>query len=445
MKHASIASSLIAGLTLTVQAAVIEKSLDIQPVWAGTSVGFCLLTSGKIQYVAFYDADKQLTVASRHLDAEDWQFKKLDEHVAWDSHNYVVMAIDDDGQLHLSGNMHVKPLVYFRTQTPGDISTLERHEKMVGDRETRCTYPQFLRGPGNEVLFTYRDGRSGSGDQIYNVYDHKTKAWRRLLDQPLTDGHGKMNAYFHGPVKGSDGYMHLCWVWRNTPDASTNHDLSYARSKDMLHWEKGDGTPLKLPITIETAEIVDPIPVKGGITNGQATIGFDSQKRAIISYQKFDKDGMTQAYNARLEDGKWKIYQTSDGWDFRNLLQGGGSLGPEAGPRVGVHTVRLIDGKLLQSYDHPTKGSGTWVLDEKMLKPIGTVSEPRPEYMKELFKRTVDFPGMQVHFFNDLGKSEEPGVSYFLRWETLPAFRDQPREGAIPPANMLKLYKVKSQ
>ena len=42
---------------------------------------------------------------------------------------------------------------------------------MVGDREVSCTYPRFIRGPAGELIFAYRDGRSGNGADIYNVYD----------------------------------------------------------------------------------------------------------------------------------------------------------------------------------------------------------------------------------------------------------------------------------
>ena len=51
-----------------------------------------------------------------------------------------------------------------------------------------------------------------------------------MLDVPLTDGQGLMNAYQSQPTLGPDGWYHLYWVWRDTPDCSTNHDLSYMKS-----------------------------------------------------------------------------------------------------------------------------------------------------------------------------------------------------------------------
>ena len=57
------------------------------------------------------------------------------------------MAVDATGRLHLSGNMHCVPLVYFRMEKPGDIQTFKRVTKMVGSEEKRATYPRFIKGP----------------------------------------------------------------------------------------------------------------------------------------------------------------------------------------------------------------------------------------------------------------------------------------------------------
>jgi hypothetical protein len=119
----------------------VAESLDIADVPAGFPVGFCLLTAGERQRVAYYDAQHRMTVAARRLDSPVWRYRALPSAVGWDSHNYVTMAADDEGYLHLSGNMHGHPLVYFRTAAPWDIATFERLAGMTGENENRCTYP----------------------------------------------------------------------------------------------------------------------------------------------------------------------------------------------------------------------------------------------------------------------------------------------------------------
>jgi len=416
----------------------VEEIIDVTPVWSGHPVGFSLLTRQDKQFIGFYDADRNLTVASRVLNSTGWTFIHLPEKLGWDSHNSVAMALDDNGCLHLLANMHASPLVYFRTSEPYDVTTFEHLDRMIGDRETRCTYPSFMRGVSGEFIFTYRDGYSGNGEQIYNVYNHSTREWQRLIDQPLLSGKGQMNAYLHGPVKGPDGYYHLCWVWRDRSGCELNHDLSYARSRDMVHWETSGGKPHELPMTIDTAEIVDPVPVRCGMINGNSRLGFDSKNRPVISYHKFDEQGLTQAYNARLEDGTWTIYRVSD-WDYRWDFGGGGSIVFEI--RVGNVRARG-EGKLTQVFEHVKFGSREWTLDEDTFEVLSERDLP-PVSEGYLGPVESDFPEMMVQRRHDAGRSNDVSVRYVLRWETLPPNRDRPREGELPTPGMLKVLKLR--
>ncbi len=412
------------------------ESIDVEPVWAGHPVGFCLYTYHDRQFAAYYDADRQMKVAARKLDSREWDIVKLPESLGWDSHNSVTLAIDREGFLHLSGNMHVVPLVYYRTRKPLDIDTFER-APMVGNHEDRCTYPQFIDGPNGELYFTYRDGRSGSGDQIYNVYDTATSAWRRLLDTPLTSGLGKCNAYFDGPRLGPDGIFHLAWVWRNTPACETNHDISYARSADLVHWETVSGKSLALPITPGPDVVVDPVPPGGGVINGGVRVGFDSQNRPLISYHKYDASGQTQLYVARFDDGAWTTHQLSE-WDYRWAFTGGGSIKSEISVAP-IHPFK--HGKLEQGFTHVKYGSGKFIVDEATLKPIKCVISKSQKTAKPAPK-TDGGPALLARETGDRGASDDHRYRYVMRWETLGPNRDRPREGAIPPPSMLRVVRV---
>lgn len=409
---------------------ILEK-VPVAEVWPLTAVAFASETVAGQQFVCFYDAERVMTAAQRRLDSDEWTFQKLPSQLGWDSHNYVVLTLDDDGFIHISGNMHVNPLVYFRSEKPYDVTSLVPVHRMTGEKENQVTYPKFIRGPNRELIFNYRDGMSGKGDQIYNVYDLKTKTWTRLLDRPLTDGLGKMNAYFQGPVLGPDGWFHMTWIWRDTRDCSTNHDLCHARSKDLVRWETMSGEMVALPIRPDTAGVVvDPVPVEGGILNGNGKIGFDSKNRAVLTYHKFDEDGNTQIYNARWENGAWKLYQTSS-WNYRWYFSGGGSIINE----IEMTPVKLADGKLTQFFRHKTEGSGTWELDEETLRPVGIIQNPR--LPAEIRKVRSSFPGMRVKT-----RYDNIDGSYILRWEVLPQNRDEPRPEPWPTPVMLDVYKL---
>ncbi len=416
----------------------VDAVLDVAPVWPGHPVGFCLLTRPPYQFVGFYDAERRMTVAQRKLDDTAWQFTILDEQTGWDSHNYVTIALDAQGFLHLCGNMHCVPLVYFRSAKPFDAASLLRVPAMTESEEQQVTYPRFLEGPKGELVFTYRDGRSGSGNQIFNSYDIETKTWRRLLDKPLMDGEGARNAYFHGPVPGPDGYFHLCWVWRESPDCATNHDLSYARSKDLVHWEHSDGTAYTLPITLATAEVVDPVPAGGGMINGNAKLGFDARGSVVIGYHKHDERGYTQAYVARREVDGWHHVVVSD-WQYHWDFSGGGSIPFDI--RIGAPKT-AEDGGLVLPFSHKQFGSGRVRVDSETLRRIEVLGPEESRIPKGLSRAQSTFPGVEVRFEEDSGRAETGNVSYCLRWETLGPNRDRPRDPPWPEPTMLRLYRL---
>src|SRR5690606_18077944 len=149
---------------------------EIGPTWSGHSVGQELLTHGDQQYVAYYDAERRMTIAQRRLGETAWVRRSLDSVVGWDSHNYITLAVDRTAHLHVSGNMHVVPLVYFRSTRPGDVTSLVRVPTMVAaDTEQRVTYPRFFTSPDGDLIFRYRDGSSGDRSEEHTSELHHVK------------------------------------------------------------------------------------------------------------------------------------------------------------------------------------------------------------------------------------------------------------------------------
>lgn len=412
--------------------------VDVAPAWSGHSVGYCLLTRNDHQFLAYYDHDQRMVVASRRLESTTWKFKRLNQQVNWDSHHYITMAMDKAGHLHVSGNMHSDPLIYYRSEVPYDIDSLARVKSMVGQDEVKCTYPQFLLDATGELYFIYRSGKSGDGVQLVNRYDVESRTWKRHIESPLFDGLGRVSCYPEGPVLGPDGYFHLIWVWRESGACETNHLLCYARSKDLVHWESATGEAIALPMSPEsTATIIDPVPVEGGMINESTVVGFDGKGQAILSYHKFDAEGNTQIYNARVEDGVWNIYQTSD-WEHRWFFSGGGTIEVD----VDLGPVRVSsDGSLLQGYKHVKYGDGVWVLDEQTLKPRKTI--PGGAALLGTHNTPIgDYPDLRVRWKADEKRSMVDGHHYFLRWEAPLVNRDAKRDTVASPT-MLRVYEVK--
>lgn len=426
----------------------VEQVIAIDKVWSGQPVGFSLLTHGNRQYIAYYNAERNMVVGQRNLNELKFALTVMPATsratsggtstvLGWDSHNSVTMGIDPDGTIHLAGNMHVNPITYFRSTKPEDISTLKQEMKMVGSNEIQCTYPQFMNTRDGELIFHYRDGSSGNGNEIYNIYNRNLRQWQRLLDTPLTDGQGLMNAYQTQPTLLSDNWYHVYWVWRDTPDCSTNHDLSYIKSPDLKNWYNAFGDKIKLPVTLDNKSvIVDPIPVKGGIINLAASLCFDKNGSPLFAYHKYDQKGNLQFYTARLSNKKWEIKQLTN-WDYRWEFSGGGSINNEV--RIGSF-VNRSDGLYELGYGHIKYGNGTYLLNES-LEICGIVLKPGLPGL--LSKLEGTFPGLQVRTSSDLEKSKESGVRYLLKWETLPANRDQAPPPPWPAASQLYLFKLK--
>jgi hypothetical protein len=406
----------------------LAERVEIETVLSWVPVGFSLLTHAERQYVAYYDAKHQMTVTVRKLGERQWQTIKLPSQIGWDAHNYVTMAMDGNGDLHVSGNMHCVPLVYFRTGTPGDVATLAPMP-MIGKNEDRCTYPVFLNDAKERLVFHYRDGRSGNGRELFNVYDPQLRTWSRLMESPLFDGEGKRNAYAGGPLLGPDRRFHAFWVWRDTGDCATNNNLSYARSPDLVHWETAAGEPVELPLKLGTKGlIVDPIPSGGGIINGGERLCFDSQRRPMLVYHKSDSQGNMQLYAARFAEGRWTA-RVLTAWDKPVKFSGFGCM-----PFIGIalsEPVRVNGDLWSVGYRHRDYGNGTIAFSETTLQPVALELPRRARDLPADAERSeIQFDGVGVRHANDLGDSGSPNVRYVLTWETL------------PPPSMLRINKL---
>jgi hypothetical protein len=421
-------------------------SSAIDNVWSGHRVKPFLLTRGNHQFVAYYDSNRQMTVAHRAL-GKVWRYYKVDSYLGWDSHNYVTMELDKEGYLHVTGNMHSDPIEYFRMSEPYNVRSLKRVERMVDESlEQRMTYPIFMLNKNQDLLVKYRDGGSGNGNEIYNIYDVNTKSWSRLHTNQFLDGEGKMSAYFEGPRLGPDGNFHLIWVWRNTPDASTNHSLSYARSPDLVSWEDSNGKSISLPLTLMQTDIVDPVPAKGGMINNNVKIGFDQKQRPVISYHKYDNNGDTQMYVARKEGDNWKSYQISNWKGFRWDFGGGGSLGKFP---IEPFSPQVIDESTIGVVVRRDNNYIRFVLDADSLKTIKTEdANLYPPQIADIAKGS-NFNvfastklELELNVFTGLGDKSPEGNQFYLSWYGQPGNRDLAHV-YIPHPSILLLHEVK--
>jgi hypothetical protein len=132
-----------------------------------------------------------------------------------------------------------------------------------------------------------------------------------------------------------EGTIHLSWVWRETGDVATNHDMAYAKSEDEgKTWLKSNGEKYQLPITARTAEYAARIPQSSELINTTA-ISADAQGRPYIATYWRTGDSKVPQYRLIFHDGStWKTSQISDRKTPFSLSGGGTRRIPISRPRI---------------------------------------------------------------------------------------------------------------
>lgn len=292
------------------------NTTDIAEGWSANSINTVIfrrnsvVSSDKNQYAAFYDTAGYVILARRSLGSTDWEIRKTRfKGNVLDAHNSISIMIDGAEYLHMVWNEHNSELHYCVSKEPEGLELTEIN-RMTGKNENSVSYPQFFKLRNGDLIFVYRDGESGNGNLVVNHYDTGKKTWTMLHDN-LIDGEGKRNAYWQLDIDDND-VIHLSWVWRETPDVASNHDICYARSKDGgKTWEKSNGEKYAIPITLQSAEYAAIIPQKSELINQTSMCADKEGKPCIVNYWTPEGSNVPQ-YHLVYNDGKsWHVKQIS--------------------------------------------------------------------------------------------------------------------------------------
>lgn len=305
------------------------KLIHVDSGWASTSINTVvfrknsLVTWQDYQFIAYYDAEKNVVLGRRKLHADTWELKRTPyQGRTEDAHNSISIMVDGNGYLHLAWDHHNNPLNYCRSKSPASLEMSERLI-MTGKNEQRVTYPEFYKLKNGNLLFFYRNGESGKGNLVINRYDIHTQQWKQLHDN-FIDGEGKRNAYWQA-CTDSKGGIHLSWVWRESPDVASNHDLCYAFSDDEGEtWFTSANKKYELPVTAATAEYIFNIPQNSDLINQTSMTADDRETVYIATYWRDKSDSVPQYHI---------VYKTEKGWNVKTLnfhkakftLSGGGT------------------------------------------------------------------------------------------------------------------------
>lgn len=319
--------------------------------WANNSVNVTvfrknsLVTHKDSQYTAYYDPEGYMVLGKRKSGTDKWVTSRSQyKGNVGDAHNVISLMVDGDGYLHVSWDHHGNPLNYAKSIAPCSL-TLGDKETMSDSNENNVTYPEFFKMPEGDLIFIFRDGQSGKGNLVMNRYLLKTKKWVQIQSN-LIDGENSRNAYWQAFVDHK-GVIHVSWVWRETWDVSTNHDLCYARSEDGgKTWVNSSSKEYKLPIVAASAEYACRIPQNSELIN-QTSMTVDKKGNPYIAtYWREQNSDIPQYHIVYFNDKEWKRVNLN----FRKVpfsLRGGGTKSiPISRPQV----LAELKGKHLQLF-----------------------------------------------------------------------------------------------
>jgi hypothetical protein len=326
--------------------AVLVRQLAVHDLglgWASNTVNTVIfrhhgvVTDDDFQFTAFYVDEKILRIVRRTLSSDEVEFHDIaGSYNLNDAHNSISLGVDCDGYLHMSYDHHETQLRHRRSLQPRCIREWSEELPMAGVGERRVTYPSFIQrspaGPRSPLILLYRDGSSNKGTARLNVYDEQSATWAVLQDAMLSGADQKpwtSNPYWNHPVRGSDGSLHLSFVWRTDSLGEetriNNINIGYAKSLDAgLTWLTSRDRPYRLPITQVNAEIVHPVSPGSNLIN-QCSMALDSANQPHIVFYADEADGIPQYQHVWFDGAQWRhrvISTRSQGFS----LQGVGTL-----------------------------------------------------------------------------------------------------------------------
>lgn len=409
------------------------KLVPLAEGWANNSVNTVIFRHNSLvsyhdtQFAAFYDSEQYLVLAKRKLGSANWIIKRTPyKGRAVDAHNSISIMADGDGYLHVAWDHHGDPLRYAKSTHPESLELTEKIS-MTGMKEDHVTYPEFYRMPDGNLLFFYRSGGSGNGDLVMNSYDLQSGKWKQIQSN-LINGQGQRNAYWQACVD-THGNLHISWVWRESGDVATNHDISYARSKDGgKTWENSKGEKYVLPINIDNAEIVWHIPQNSELIN-QTAMTADSKGNPVIATYWREKKSKIPQYQVVYNNGQlWKADQISSRETPFSLSGGGTKRIPISRPQIMLRKKNGVEQAFLIFRDAERKEKvsvaisknfpeGKWKVKNLTEESVGAWE---PSYDTELWK-THGFLNLFVQKVEQIDGEglvdKKPEQIYILEWD----------------------------
>lgn len=222
------------------------------------------------------------------------------------------------------------------------------------------------------------------------------------------------------------GTLHLSWIWRDSWDVATNHDVCYAKSTDRgKNWLKSTGEKYKIPINAKTAEYAAKIRQGSGLINQTSMYADFMGNPYISSYWVPEGSRVPQYFLVYIKGNTWKRKQNSDRKTAFSLSGGGTKRIPISRPQIIVDKTDNFY-LIYRDIEHGHRVSVAICnnLEDNIWKPKDltsfAVGQWEPTYDTELWKSEN-----KLHIFiQNTGQGDEenaeniqPQIVSVLEWE----------------------------
>ncbi|GAA1720655.1 hypothetical protein GCM10009809_15420 [Isoptericola hypogeus] len=246
-------------------------------------------------------------------------------------HDQPSIVVDGEGTIHAFVSMHHVPWQYYRSATPGDVTSIVEASADLPDQGVPMTYPVTARGTDGDAYVMVRGGRDEAtvrDGRLYR-YDTATHAWSRVAVFASAAGY---SVYPDDLEVGTDGRLHVLWEWHRWAAGPYRHLGSYAvYDPSDGSWQDAAGAALTAPITPTAGGAVVYQPFQPGETMQSdaptlqtAKLALDGDELAgvVYRYAEAKADGTPDRFDVRFARWDGSAWQRETVVDAESLGDG---------------------------------------------------------------------------------------------------------------------------
>ncbi|WP_310828695.1 BNR-4 repeat-containing protein [Paenibacillus pedocola] len=230
-------------------------------------------------------------------------------------HNQPSIARDGSGRFHVFASMHSNPWNYYRSDTVGGIPQNHSDELPQG---MNVTYPIVTTAPNGDLYLLVRVDKDTAGkrEAVLFRWNNAESVWSQIK---VIASHLNRSVYPDDLVFDSNGDLHILFEWAYFAASPLRHQLSYLKYSPSTNiFTKADGTSVVPPVSLTTADIVQPLapgeiyvqsgsdPGGPGVQSAKMTV--DSDGHPYIAY-RYREEGSTSfsVKQATYGTGGWTL------------------------------------------------------------------------------------------------------------------------------------------